>query len=69
MKTLLLWIQTIGWALICLLALIIVLPLSIVMVGIMSRNDDMHIPDPETDDEIKIIEYLNNQSNGGYDKM
>ena len=61
MKTVLLWIQTIGWALICLLALAILVPISFVFVGILSRNDAMHIPDPESDE---LLQYFKDK---GYD--
>lgn len=50
--------KTIGWALLCLLALIIVVPISFIIVGILSRNDSMHIPDPETDEELKLLGYI-----------
>lgn len=67
MKTVIYWTKTIFWALVLVIAFIVVTPILMVVVGILSRNDDMHIPDPETDKE--LLKYLNEQGHGGYDKM
>lgn len=67
METVIHWLKTIFWAIVLLIAFIVVTPILMVAVGIYSRNDDMHIPDPETDEA--ILKYLNEQGHGGYDKM